>query len=65
MRDRSPSADPPGSSRTVFTAVGRRKTSVARVLLQPGNGRSSINGMPVEQRFPRATHQALITLPCA
>jgi len=62
MRDRSPSP-PAGSSRTSFTAVGRRKTSVARVLLQPGNGVIVINGLPVEQRFPRATHQALITLP--
>jgi small subunit ribosomal protein S9 len=61
MRDRSPA--PAASSRTSFTAVGRRKTSVARVLLQPGNGVIVINGMPVEQRFPRATHQALITLP--
>jgi len=62
MRDRS-SPSSAGSSRTSFTAVGRRKTSVARVLLQPGNGVIVINGLPVEQRFPRATHQALITLP--
>ena len=62
MRDRS-SSPTAGSSRTSFTAVGRRKTSVARVLLQPGNGVIVINGLPVEQRFPRATHQALITLP--
>jgi len=62
MRDRSPSP-PAGSSRTAFTAVGRRKTSVARVLLQPGNGVIVINGLPVEQRFPRPSHQAMITLP--
>jgi small subunit ribosomal protein S9 len=46
-----------------FTAVGRRKRSVARVLLQPGQGNIIVNGMPLEQRFPRATHQAAITLP--
>jgi small subunit ribosomal protein S9 len=54
---------PPGITRNSFTAVGRRKTSVARVLLQPGNGAIVINGLPLEQRFPRGTHQAAITLP--
>jgi small subunit ribosomal protein S9 len=62
MTGRSPSP-PAGGSRTAFTAVGRRKTSVARVLLQPGNGVIVVNGLPIEQRFPRATHQSLITLP--
>lgn len=66
MRDRSPGA--PGSRPTIgastsYTAVGRRKRSVARVLLQPGNGNIIINGLPLEQRFPRASHQAAITLP--
>lgn len=61
MRDRSPTA--PASGRTSFTAVGRRKTSVARVLLQPGNGNIIVNGAPVETHFPRATHQSFITLP--
>ena len=46
-----------------ITAVGRRKTAVARVLLQPGQGNIIINGEPLEQRFPRGTHQASITLP--
>ena len=63
MRDRAPT--PPGGRPTgaSFTAVGRRKRSVARVLLQPGNGNIIVNGLPLEQRFPRATHQAAITLP--
>ena len=64
MRDRSPT--PPGgrpSTGTSYTAVGRRKRSVARVLLQPGNGNIIVNGIPLEQRFPRATHRAAITLP--
>ena len=65
MRDRGPT---PPSGRaaaggTSYTAVGRRKRSVARVLLQPGPGNIIVNGLPLEQRFPRATHQALITLP--
>jgi small subunit ribosomal protein S9 len=61
MRDRGISTTQAG--RTSFSAVGRRKTSVARVLLQPGNGNIIINGEPLEQRFPRGTHQASITLP--
>jgi small subunit ribosomal protein S9 len=31
--------------------------------LQPGNGNIIINGIPFEQRFPRGSHQAAITLP--
>jgi small subunit ribosomal protein S9 len=60
---------PPGSrsvaagSGSSYTAVGRRKRAVARVLLQPGNGNIIVNGLPLDQRFPRATHQAAITLP--
>src|SRR5881628_3770499 len=66
MRDRSPT--PPGgagrgAAGNMFTAVGRRKRSVARVLLQPGNGNIIVNGIPFEQRFPRGSHQAAITLP--
>jgi len=66
MRDRGPT--PPGaragsSAQSSFTAVGRRKRSVARVLLQPGNGAFIVNGLPLEQRFPRASHQSAITLP--
>ncbi len=65
MRDRSPTPPAGGlrSSLTSFTAVGRRKTSTARVLLQPGSGNIIVNGIPFEQRFPRGSHQAAITLP--
>ncbi|MFN8522739.1 MAG: 30S ribosomal protein S9 [Chloroflexota bacterium] len=56
MRDR-------GAARNQFSAVGRRKTSVARVLLQPGVGNVIVNGKPLEERFPRPLHQAAITLP--
>ena len=33
------------------------------MLLQPGPGNIIVNGIPFEQRFPRTSHQALITLP--
>ncbi|MBV9581692.1 MAG: 30S ribosomal protein S9 [Chloroflexi bacterium] len=65
MRDRGPT--PPGGRASAgaasYTAVGRRKRAVARVLLQPGPGNIIVNGLPLDQRFPRATHQAAITLP--
>jgi small subunit ribosomal protein S9 len=59
MRERGASS----SARNQYSAVGRRKTSVARVLLQPGNGAIVVNGQPVERHFPRATHVTAITLP--
>jgi small subunit ribosomal protein S9 len=62
MRDRAPNPATTGPNRTSFTAVGRRKTSVARVLLQPGNGNIIVNGKPIGEHFPRATHQSYITL---
>jgi small subunit ribosomal protein S9 len=37
-----------------FHAIGRRKTSVARVFLRPGNGRWTVNGRTFEDYFPRA-----------
>ncbi len=35
-----------------FTATGRRKTSVARVILKPGKGLINVNGQPLEKYFP-------------
>jgi small subunit ribosomal protein S9 len=39
-----------------FIAVGRRKTSVARVILRPGKGLFTVNGLPVEKFFPEMKH---------
>jgi small subunit ribosomal protein S9 len=36
-------------------AVGRRKTSVARVFLSPGTGKITINRKPLEAYFPLET----------
>lgn len=44
-------------------AVGRRKTSVARVLLRPGSGRWSINGRSLDEYFPRPAHRIRIEDP--
>lgn len=63
MRDRGASPSANAAPRNGYTAVGRRKTSIARVLLQPGSGNIIVNGLPMEERFPRLVHQAAITLP--
>ena len=37
-----------------FHAIGRRKTSVARVYLRPGNGAWEVNGKTLEDYLPRS-----------
>ncbi len=44
-------------------AVGRRKASVARVLLRPGKGDWTVNGRSLADYFPRKTHQMRIEEP--
>ncbi|HZU06579.1 MAG TPA: 30S ribosomal protein S9 [Chloroflexota bacterium] len=51
------------TSQSYTTAVGRRKTAVALVKLQPGAGNIIIDGKLLQERFPRLTHQQNITLP--
>jgi small subunit ribosomal protein S9 len=46
-----------------YTATGKRKTAVARVILRPGNGEYSINGKALEVFFPRETLQRMIRQP--
>jgi small subunit ribosomal protein S9 len=46
-----------------YTATGKRKTAVARVILRPGDGAYSINGKPLESFFPRETLQRMIRQP--
>ena len=43
--------------------VGRRKRSVARVLLSRGSGKWSVNGRELSDYFPRPTHQIRISEP--
>lgn len=42
---------------TKLHGVGRRKTSVARVWLTPGEGGCLVNGRRLGDYFPRHTHQ--------
>jgi small subunit ribosomal protein S9 len=46
-----------------YSATGKRKRAVARVILRPGSGNYSINGKPLELYFPRDTLQRLIRQP--
>jgi small subunit ribosomal protein S9 len=46
-----------------YRATGKRKTSVARVILRPGTGAYLINGRTLEQHFPRFTLQRNIRQP--
>jgi small subunit ribosomal protein S9 len=46
-----------------YTATGKRKTAVARVILKPGSGVYEINGRSLEEFFPRSTLQRNIRQP--
>lgn len=46
-----------------YTAVGRRKTSVARVYLRPGSGKVVVNKRPIEEYFQLDFRRTLITRP--
>jgi small subunit ribosomal protein S9 len=44
-------------------ATGRRKSSVARVRVRPGEGRFELNGRTLEDYFPSRTQRVLATAP--
>ncbi len=46
-----------------YTATGKRKTAVARVILKPGTGTYVINGKTLEAFFPRETLRRIIRQP--
>jgi small subunit ribosomal protein S9 len=46
-----------------YTATGKRKTAVARVILKPGTGTYVINGKTLEEFFPRETLMRIIRQP--
>src|ERR671917_1806600 len=46
-----------------YLGTGKRKTSVARVILRPGDGATWFNGRTIEEYFPRATHRAIALAP--
>lgn len=48
-----------------FWGTGRRKTSVARVKLEPGTGRILVNHKPFDQYFPSEVLRAEVRQPLA
>src|SRR2546423_15535318 len=46
-----------------YQGTGKRKTSVARVILRPGDGTWWINGRTLEQYFPRLIHRTKVLAP--
>ena len=46
-----------------YLGTGKRKTSVARVILRPGSGATWVNGKSLDQYFPRMVHRMLATSP--
>jgi small subunit ribosomal protein S9 len=52
-------------TKTVYAAIGRRKTSTARVRLVPGSGAILINLRAFEEYFPRETARRLALRPFA
>ena len=46
-----------------YRGTGKRKTSVARVILRPGDGTTWFNGRTIEEYFPRDTHRKMVLAP--
>ena len=47
----------------IFTATGRRKQSIARVRMKPGNGAIVINDRHIDAYFGRATSKMILVQP--
>jgi small subunit ribosomal protein S9 len=48
-----------------YLATGKRKRSIARVTLSPGEGRIEVNRRALEEYFPRPLHQTMARQPLA
>jgi small subunit ribosomal protein S9 len=46
-----------------YSATGKRKSSVARVILKAGKGGFELNGRPLDNYFPRRTLQEVVRQP--
>ena len=51
------------SELATYRGTGKRKTSVARVILRPGDGATWFNGRTLEDYFPRASHRNQVMAP--
>lgn len=48
---------------TYYRGTGRRKTSVARVMLKPGSGEITVNKLPLDEYFGRETSRMIVRQP--
>jgi small subunit ribosomal protein S9 len=46
-----------------YRGTGKRKSSVARVILRPGTGATWVNGRTIEEYFPRAVWRTMAISP--
>jgi small subunit ribosomal protein S9 len=60
LADRAPAKMASGAR---FLATGKRKSSIARVTLMPGDGKFTINGRELAEFFPRPLHQTMARQP--
>lgn len=51
------------TERAQYAGTGKRKTSVARVILRPGDGSTWFNGRTIEDYFPRQAHRTQVLAP--
>ncbi|EIM75432.1 30S ribosomal protein S9 [Nitritalea halalkaliphila LW7] len=49
----------------IINTIGRRKTSVARIYLKPGNGTITVNKREIAVYFPFDLHQIVVKQPLA
>src|SRR5437764_14819815 len=51
------------AEQATYQGTGKRKTSVARVILRPGDGSWWINGRELDNYFPRQVHRVQVQAP--
>ena len=51
------------AERAQYGGTGKRKSSVARVILRPGDGTTWFNGRTIEEYFPREAHRKMVLSP--
>ncbi len=51
------------ANKGVFYGTGRRKSSVARVYIQPGTGKITINKRDIDNYFPEETLKVIVRQP--
>lgn len=49
----------------ILNKIGRRKTSVARIYMMPGNGEITVNNRDIKNYFPFEVYQTIINQPLA